>query len=333
MRRNWSELILRGVAAAIVMSAAAGVGRAQTTINGSRTITGTWDASGAARTMPAKSGTTPPASCAVGEAFFKTDAVAGQNWLLCTAANTWTAVVGSGGGSSSDPDRRTTFHIEDEFASGHPTSGQIGSLGWFMNTTASAGFQSQQSVVGHRAYPGLWGGSTSTTANNVVEMALPGNGSGQSQFAVGRVFDMTWYVGIADDTTQEVRIGMKCSSDGNGANNPAAGLWFEINNATNGSNNWHAVSKNQFGGRTATSLGVVPAGLDVMQRFRVRRIDASTIGFSVNEGTEATISTNLPDANTNNHGCNSFLQVMTTDGVANSYRVDYYSLKMTGLSR
>ena len=37
-------------------------------------------------------GTTPPVSCAVGEAFFDTDATAGENWLGCTASNTWTVL-------------------------------------------------------------------------------------------------------------------------------------------------------------------------------------------------------------------------------------------------
>ncbi len=63
----------------------------QTAINGGRAIQGSWDASGAAWTKPAKTGTTLPAACAAGEQFFKTDAAPGQNVYLCTAPNTWTA--------------------------------------------------------------------------------------------------------------------------------------------------------------------------------------------------------------------------------------------------
>lgn len=37
-----------------------------------------------------------PATCAVGEAYFKTDATAGQNFFACTAVNTWTLQSGSG---------------------------------------------------------------------------------------------------------------------------------------------------------------------------------------------------------------------------------------------
>ena len=57
------------------------------------------DFSGKTSTTPAKIGTLAPASCRVGETFFDTDATAGENWLLCTSTNTWTAVVGGGGGS------------------------------------------------------------------------------------------------------------------------------------------------------------------------------------------------------------------------------------------
>jgi hypothetical protein len=70
----------------------------QTTINGGRQISGPWDASGALSTKPARSGTTLPSTCAVGEQFFKTDATAGQNLHFCTAVNVWTQMSGGTGG-------------------------------------------------------------------------------------------------------------------------------------------------------------------------------------------------------------------------------------------
>jgi hypothetical protein len=79
---------------------------AQTTINGGRTITGAWDASNAASSKPAKTGTTLPMTCGVGEQFFKTDAAQGQNLYFCTGQDTWIQMTGgtgsgtSGGGSA-----------------------------------------------------------------------------------------------------------------------------------------------------------------------------------------------------------------------------------------
>lgn len=46
------------------------------------------------------SGNTLPATCVVGQQFFKTNATAGQNLYGCTATNTWT-VLGDGSGIGS----------------------------------------------------------------------------------------------------------------------------------------------------------------------------------------------------------------------------------------
>ncbi len=44
---------------------------------------------GATFTIPARTGTGLPATCSVGELYFRTDATAGSNLYGCTAANTW----------------------------------------------------------------------------------------------------------------------------------------------------------------------------------------------------------------------------------------------------
>ena len=74
---------------------------AQTVINGGRSITGTWDASQSTASKPAKVVAALPAACGRGEFVYLTSAAAGSNLYLCTAANTWTAVAGGGGGSVS----------------------------------------------------------------------------------------------------------------------------------------------------------------------------------------------------------------------------------------
>src|SRR4051812_12739343 len=70
----------------------------QQIINGSRTLLGNWDASGAATTKPLKAGTAVPVTCGLGEMFFKTDAAAGTNLFLCTGTNAWTQIGSQGGG-------------------------------------------------------------------------------------------------------------------------------------------------------------------------------------------------------------------------------------------
>jgi hypothetical protein len=51
----------------------------------------------AVTTKPIQVGTAAPATCAVGQVYFDSDATAGQNLYLCTATNTWTQLTGTGG--------------------------------------------------------------------------------------------------------------------------------------------------------------------------------------------------------------------------------------------
>src|SRR5579883_2834469 len=81
---------MRGTSILIILGLGLSQAGGQTVINGGRRIKGAWDASGALSTKPVKTGTALPATCSVGEEFFKTDAPAGQNQYGCTSTNTWT---------------------------------------------------------------------------------------------------------------------------------------------------------------------------------------------------------------------------------------------------
>src|ERR1035441_4214111 len=83
---KFNRTALRGVCVAAAMMGAA---RGQTQID-LRTQGKNIDFSSAARTRPSKTGTLVPAVCPTGETFVKTDAAAGKNWYVCTAANVWT---------------------------------------------------------------------------------------------------------------------------------------------------------------------------------------------------------------------------------------------------
>jgi lysophospholipase L1-like esterase len=64
-----------------------------------RTQTKDVNFSGAASTVPAKSGTSLPATCNPGEMFFNTNNTPGQNLYTCAPANTWTLVGGGASGT------------------------------------------------------------------------------------------------------------------------------------------------------------------------------------------------------------------------------------------
>lgn len=148
----------------------------ETVINGSRSILGSWNAGGAASTIPAKVGTTAPATCVVGEQFFNSDAAAGSNLMLCTAANTWTAVSSAGGGGGGGeqicgPGDVSWVCAADEFVSGGTASLQIGALGWFSSNAAIA------AQAGARPHYGVVRMTTGATSGNNSVVSLQGTGS------------------------------------------------------------------------------------------------------------------------------------------------------------
>lgn len=86
--------------------AAAPMLQAQTLVD-LRTQSKSIDFSAASSTKPFQTGTTLPATCAVGAAYFDTAAPAGKNLYGCTSANTWTPLGSSllfGGGTVSTGD-------------------------------------------------------------------------------------------------------------------------------------------------------------------------------------------------------------------------------------
>ncbi len=76
------------LAAAAVWAAMLGAQTSVDVKNQARNI----DFSTAVATRPFKTGTTLPATCGVGETYFKTNAAPGLNLYACTATNTWTAM-------------------------------------------------------------------------------------------------------------------------------------------------------------------------------------------------------------------------------------------------
>lgn len=101
--RGWGRVWVAAVATTAVLFAV--------TVNGSLQVLGTLTASivdfkGASSTAPMKTGTSLPAGCGVGEAFFKADAPAGQNIYVCTSPDSWTPIQGGGGNAGLRPSSR-----------------------------------------------------------------------------------------------------------------------------------------------------------------------------------------------------------------------------------
>lgn len=127
----------------------------------SPTITGSYNFGGGTTTQPHKTGTSLPASCSVGQMYYKSDATAGQNIYGCTATDTWT-LQGDGGGPGglSDPGSNgvvvrtalnTTIARSVAAGSGVAVSNGDGVSG---NPTVSADFAAVAGIAENNAFSG-----------------------------------------------------------------------------------------------------------------------------------------------------------------------------------
>lgn len=104
-------------------------------------------------------GTTLPATCSVGDLFFKSNATAGQNVYECQSANTWTQETGGGGGS-------TTTETYD-LPAGGCDSVPTGRAQWWTSGTNPAAIGCD-TTVGEAAYPSS--GANQARAHMIVPL-------------------------------------------------------------------------------------------------------------------------------------------------------------------
>lgn len=223
----------------------------ETVINGSRSILGAWNAGGATSTIPAKVGTSLPATCTVGEQFFKSDAAAGQNLHLCTATNTWTQVSsGDGGGGGAVaveclPGDMRYVCVTEEFIGGSTTANQVGALGWNYGTGTVSLFR------GERPYFGIYRATTGSSSGNEAHLRFPVSNTPFSNIFLDttKVWEATLVFRLSHTSDITFRVGFGGPS---GAGN-SIGNGFGIGNS---SGNFAIFSGSGGGESAGTSLGV-----------------------------------------------------------------------------
>ncbi len=166
--RRWVTMTAALAAAAVIAMAV--------TVNGSLQVLGTLSAAivdftGAASTAPMKAGTSLPGTCSVGQAYFKTDAEAGKNIHLCTAANTWTQVHAGSGNGTMDPKPDSRYvSLKAEFA-GVPYNETTWYEGGFrFIKTGTNNFNNPSGANGDFLDGGYLGFSTTSTANSMIRL-------------------------------------------------------------------------------------------------------------------------------------------------------------------
>lgn len=134
-------------------------------------------------------------------------------------------------------------------------------------------------------------------------------------------FDLTLVVRLnTNDANTVQRIGFTGNVVTN--NPPADGIYFE---KLDTDTSWFCVAR---AASVQTRTAAILATDTAFHRFRIRRVDAATIGCSIDGGTEFTLTTNLPTVvlfpETN---------IATTAAADKTHDIDFMRLRITGLTR
>lgn len=308
----------------------------------------------AARTAPNKTGTTAniPSPCQAGDTYLATDAPKGRQhyrciggtWHMeayeaassdpptcvesqmywnnvshkprwCITDNTWGDTPGATSGEGAAPNYRAAPLWIDDFAKGTFSSNNIGDMRWTLTNGTGASGAMIASTAGR---PGLFqfGSGTTTTTINAPGLA-------SSFFHSSDNFDVTLIYKLDhNDANTTVRTGVNCTGTYNNSN-PNVGVYIEKEDADT---SFFGVTYNGAGNENRISLGSTNTSY---HSFRLRRIDATTVGFTMDANAELTTTAHVPSA-----ACNLIMAISNSSGSGNKqFTVDYVSVAITGLTR
>lgn len=209
------------------------------------------------------------------------------------------------------PNFRIGARTKDDFQAGTGTGGAIGELGWALVGT----YVVQASVAGH---PGFGRLSTGTSSGTISYLRL-GN-TGTAGVHSSDLFDVQFVVRLnTNDADTAVRFGI---SDNPGVAPPANGLFIEKETADT---SWFGVARS---GSVQSRTAALASTSTNWVKLRIRRIDASTIGYSVDDGAEATLTNNIPSA-----ALTAIVQIRNNAAADKTVDVDYFEMIVSGISR
>jgi len=309
------------------------------TVNGNLDVLGRLSASqvdfsGAASTAPMKTGTSLPVGCSIGQAFFKRDAMAGQNIYLCTAADTWTQVQGGGGESFNWKPSPQFVMLRTDFALGY-NLGTPAYFGDFAFVRASGTQNLNMVTVGHDGRLGVINVSTNTTSGNrsLWQAAFSWSSSDSDTLysRTNQEWEMVYvfrYHGAADAANSVFYSGiMQGSTD-----NPQRGVGIRYIAGTDTQFVFFANSSPNAWGSTAAS-GASPDTNWHKVRIRSDGTQTYRMWISLDGGTERSICPSGCDLTLgtylNSSAMQSFgINIATNEGAQKSVDFDYLYLWM-----
>lgn len=205
-----------------------------------------------------------------------------------------------------------SFQISEDFSSGSSLDGAIGTLGFGYSGGICL------SISSELGRPGIIRRSTGTTADTDCITFL--NSTNLTSIFSSDYFDMLWIVRVPQvDANTTVRIG----AGGIDSFPPPSGIYFE-RLSTDGSNLFAVCRSSKL--ETRASVGELSSSF---LKFRIRRKSADVIGFSLDNGAEVNISTNVPAI-----AMNPFTYIKNVGTtVTKNLDHDYFDLLIKGISR
>jgi hypothetical protein len=291
------------------------------------------DFTSAQSTAPMKSGTSLPGTCTVGQAFFKTDATAGQNIYLCTANNTWTQVQGGGGGTFDWKPNPRYFVMRSEMAAFYNQSSPAYLGDIILGRTVGSTSLNSPNPTRDPYHPGLTQISTTTTSGNRI--VWTGNLGGPAPSAANSLFGLTttqWeFVVIfrlpntSDYANSSFWLGMMSDT----SENPSRGVAIRYLAGTDSYFMFAYGAQNSWG--SAVSTGVAPDTNWHTFRIRSDGSVANKIWLRLDNGTEIDGCPSGCALTVSTYQCEGwsgiFLVNMTTNEAAAKYVViDYVHL-------
>jgi hypothetical protein len=203
------------------------------------------------------------------------------------------------------------YFIKDDFGPGS-TASIVGELGW---QALSGAASYAASSLGR---PGIVRVSSSSTINTYQYIRLANTSAGN--ILPAEDFDMRWIFMLNQvDANTSLRIGWGADSSANPPNN---GMYLER----------LAADANFFFGTRASSSQTrvdtgVPANTD-WHKLRIRRVSDTQIGFMLDDLSESVFTATIPTV-----ALSPFCGIHTAEAVAKTVDVDFFSLRIDGLSR
>lgn len=206
------------------------------------------------------------------------------------------------------------FYQED-FLTGTDEGGEFGIGGWQFLAGSTVAYRD-----GEASHPGIVRVSTGAVSGTTSAFYTRTTTGNTEPFNANDIFDITFIVRLnTNDANTLVRVGLTSSIS---ASPPTNGIYLEKLDADT---NWFLVTRTG-GVQTRTDSGVA-VGTGWL-KVRIRRKDASTVAFTLNDGAEQEQSTNLPTT-----AIKPYVHIINSAAADKTIDVDYFELLITNLDR